>query len=136
MATNLNNPTRRAIIGALAGAPVAFIAAGPVVAAETLDTREWDAAYSAWLPVEARHDRLSDAWERADATCSPDEDACYKAMRDHIPAFNAARDALMAVPAPHTDALLVKMHIAVVSRSEEHSSSCRDDAHRLLGWRR
>lgn len=44
-----------------------------------------------------------------------------------------AREALMAVPAPGTDALLIKMEIAAGAGDEEFMDSCYADAKRLLG---
>lgn len=44
-----------------------------------------------------------------------------------------ARTALMAVPAPDTEALLVKMGIAAESGDEDFMASCYADARRLFG---
>lgn len=49
------------------------------------------------------------------------------------PRYFAAREALMAVPAPDTDALLMKFQIATISLDDEFLESALADANRLLG---
>jgi len=71
--------------------------------------------------------KLTDARERFQTEQRWDE------MRAHQPEFEAARNALMAVPAPDTDALLTKMKIALESMEEAHAVSSLEDAKRLIG---
>lgn len=69
------------------------------------------------------------------------EEACrlygLKALQEQVTAYRAtyfeARDALMAVPAPDADALLVKMEIASTWLDDPYAESAFDDARRLLG---
>jgi hypothetical protein len=47
--------------------------------------------------------------------------------------FHTARDGLMAIPAPTTAALLVKIEIASTSLDDDHADATLADARRLLG---
>jgi hypothetical protein len=58
-----------------------------------------------------------------------------KQVKAYRPRYWGARDALMRVPAPDTDALLVKMEIAAMSLDDEHAESALADAKRLLARR-
>ncbi len=49
--------------------------------------------------------------------------------------WGAARDAIMAIPAPNTGALLVKLDIAFGSLFTDHAEIAMADARRLLGGR-
>jgi hypothetical protein len=50
--------------------------------------------------------------------------------REH---FLEARDALMGMPAPDTEALLFKLEVAAISCEDDHIESCLADAKRLIG---
>lgn len=60
-------------------------------------------------------------------------DRLYNEAQAQNPAYQEARDALMAVPAPTIAALLVKIEIAAVSLDDDHADSMLADARRLLG---
>ena len=59
-------------------------------------------------------------------------DRLYRQASDHNATFSAVRDRLMAIPAPDTAALLLKIETAAVSLDEEHADSVLADARRLL----
>ena len=63
--------------------------------------------------------------------CSTEE--TWAACQDYQPAFQQARDALMAVASPDTKALLIKIEIAAMSLDCDHAEAMRVDAQRLLG---
>lgn len=86
--TNPNNPTRRAVLGAMAVIPAAV--ALPA-AAQTVDRSAWEAAFA--------------AMERAEAAFDPAADNCDEAGF----AFCEAQSALIQTPAPDGGALLWKL---------------------------
>lgn len=75
-----------------------------------------------------------DAYQRQtlDARERFQTDRRYKEASGHNPVYQAARDALMEVPAPTIAALLIKIEIAAVSLDDDHGQSTLSDARRLL----
>ena len=135
-ATIDNKASRRAVLGALAVIP-AVIAAPAFAQADHVDTAAWDRAYAAWVESRDAYAVFCDHWERVDPICDgtgtkAEADAAWEAMRAACPAFHAARDAFMAVPAPHHRALLAKLEVACVSLDDDHATSALNDARRLL----
>lgn len=75
MATDTNNATRRQALVALAGAPVAIMAAP--AAAHQIDSTEWDQTFAAMIRAGEAKDRAAEEWNRLYAQ--------FEAARDAVP---------------------------------------------------
>ena len=98
----------------------------------TLSKRQADA-------VRAEADRIVDEFMAYQARYEEAEkrhnvDALKRECEDYRDTYNNARDELMAIPAPDTEALLIKMEM--MSWSSKYEEGTLEDARRLLGDRR
>ena len=79
-----------------------------------------------FMAYQQRHDELCQQFKTKELN---------QRCKEYLPVYERARDDLMRLPAPDTDALLVKMGIAAMSLADEHATLALADAHRLLAGR-